>query len=456
MPKRHGKLWYERIATRPNVELAFDKIIPPIDPNNPRKLTKPEQELLDNRETIIDSILQELQERTYDFGKVRRFKFKEGRKTRLIQYLPKRGTIILQCVQNVVQPIFMEKYIPETYSSIKGRGLSNMKDYIIQASLDNPELDRVITLDAAKCYDSVIHSTLHDAIAHCIKDIYVLEFYDRMMALIPIGLAIGFLPNHYLVNLLFSAMDHAMKEFEHCKVYCRYMDDQLHLCRDEDIVRILKAVQREFDKVGMHIKPNLRIDYLKNGIDFCGIVFYPNGHTMLRKSIKESMKRKDRKLRSMPNLTPEYYKAQMASYYGWCKWVDGYHLMHKVFGEYYDLFVKPKKKKRKMEAVRLADVKPTYFGLDHDRFISSYIENDRRLYENDFTVIETETRQFDGEEGIVVHFLMNDEHYYTITKGVLVERFKKAMERTQGKPFITRLVLQTSRTNPRRKYAVLK
>jgi hypothetical protein len=233
------------------------------------------------------------------------------------------------------------------------------------------------------------------------------------------------------------------------------MDDHFFLCKEENIIPILSAVKREFDKIGMRIKPNVCIEHIKHGVDFCGFVFYPDGHLRLRKSIKLSMKRKDKKLRKMPNLTPEYYKSQMASYYGWCKWVDGRHLMKKVFGEYYHLFVNKHKKKKNMDFVKLSDIKNTWYGLTHDRFVSSCIDNDRRLYENDFVVLEMEKRLFDGEEGVVVHILMNEEHFYTITKGVLVDRFIKAMEKTQGKPFVTRLALRASKTNPRRKYAVL-
>lgn len=454
MPKRHGNLW-SRVKTKANADLAIEVLIPQPDEKNPRQLTREEQDILDHRQEVIDDLVTQLETHQYNFGEVKTFTHKEGRKVRTIHYLPKKGSLLLQCVQNVMQDIFVEKYIKQTYSSIKGRGMSQMTDDIVRAIIEHPEYDYVVEIDAQKCYESTDHGIMLESIKHAVKDVHIIEFYRQMLALCRKGIAIGFLPNHYLMNLLMSSVDHVMKEFEHCMCYFRYMDDILILCKKEDAVRFLKALEREFAKIGMTIKNTLRMDYLANGIDYCGIVYYPNGHRRLRRSMVLNIKARDRELRKK-GVTAEEYKIGMASYHGWMLMVDGYHLMHSIYKEYYDLFVKPKKKKRKMEAVRLADVKPTYFGLDHDRFISSYIENDRRLYENDFTVIETETRQFDGEEGIVVHFLMNDEHYYTITKGVLVERFKKAMERTQGKPFITRLVLQTSRTNPRRKYAVLK
>lgn len=168
------------------------------------------------------------------------------------------------------------------------------------------------------------------------------------------------------------------------------------------------------------------------------------------------MKRKDRMLRSLPNLTPELYKAQMASYYGWCKWVDGRHLMRKVFGEYYELFDKKHKKKKNMEAVRLSDTKNTWYGMGHDRFISTRIDNNRTLYEKDFIVLEYQMATFDNEEGIVVHLLIDDEHYYTITKSIsLVQRIPKAWERVGCQPFLTRLKMQPSQRNPRNKYPVL-
>lgn len=453
MPKRHGNLW-SRVKTKANADLAIEVLIPQPDEKNPRQLTREEQDILDYRQEVIDDLVTQLETHQYNFGEVKTFNHKEGRKVRTIHYLPKKGSLLLQCVQNVMQDIFVEKYIKQTYSSIKGRGMSQMTDDIVRAIIEHPEYDYVVEIDAQKCYESTDHGIMLESIKHAVKDVHIIEFYRQMLALCRKGIAIGFLPNHYLMNLLMSSVDHVMKEFEHCMCYFRYMDDILILCKKEDAVRFLKALEREFAKIGMTIKNTLRMDYLANGIDYCGIVYYPNGHRRLRRSMVLNIKARDRELRKK-GVTAEEYKIGMASYHGWMLMVDGQHLMHSIYKEYYDIFFKHKRR-NKMDAVRLSDVKQKWFGMDHDRFVSTCIDNDLTLYENDFTVLEIQNATFDGEPAIVAHLSINGEEYYTISKSKsLVERFPRAWERVGNRPFVARLQMQPSKSNPRHKYPVL-
>ena len=60
-------------------------------------------------------------------------------------------------------------------------------------------------------------------------------------------------------------------------------------------------------------------------------------YTLLGKPIKTRMKRRARQLERM-KVDDDYWKQQIASYYGWCKHARCKHLMRMTFGERYKLF----------------------------------------------------------------------------------------------------------------------
>lgn len=94
---------------------------------------------------------------------------------------------------------------------------------------------------------------------------------------------------------------------------------------------------------GMKVKPNYRIAPMREPLHMIGYEFRldenGNEYTLLGKPIKMRMKRRARQLERM-NVDDEYWKQQMASYFGWCKHARCRNLMRKTFGERYKLFKK--------------------------------------------------------------------------------------------------------------------
>ena len=452
--KRAGRLWFSQIATRPNVEraamwvagLIYDKdgkrVFHP-----QRRTTAQQRHIADNFDTVVDGVLRELQTLTYDFGDVRTFTTTEGRKQRIINHLDKHGAILLNCVMNVCQSYFIDKYIPFTYSSIKGRGLVDCMQRVKRIVSQHPDW-YYYQADARHCYESTSQDVAMDAISRVFKDRHVLEFFNKMLSLVD-GLAIGFCPNHYIMNMVLSPLDHRMIEREGFAAgYCRYMDDILIIAPDIDhCIKADKIVREEFARLGLQVKANSRMAPVASGIDYCGYVFRPD-HTRLRKNIKLNMQRRHRQL-VRKGASDDEMRRQMASYHGWCKWGNCRHLEKTMYNN--NLF------NRKMEPKRLSEVqKRQWFGMEHDRFISTNPFNDRRLYDSEFTVLEIEPHTFDNVPGVVVRLQLGGEEFYTITKSQsLVERFPRAWEAVGNQPFIARLKMQQSKSNPNCKYPVL-
>lgn len=261
---------------------------------------------------------------------------------------------------NICQPIFIEKYIDTTYSSIKGRGLMpQMSKHIMSIIKRHPEYHYILA-DSKKCYENVNHSIAMQMIRSAFKDVYVLEFFEKLLAVLPKGVAIGFNTSHYIVNLLFTRLDHRIKKLP--RVYLiRYMDDIWMLCPEEMKVTVYKILQEEMDAIDQTIKPNLRFAPLTTDFHFCGLVYGLKG-VKLGRDIVLSMKNKDRQLRKA-NVSDEYYKQQMASYWEWCKHTHSIALWESILKEKCYLFKKQiEEVKRFYDIADSKDKRETYTG----------------------------------------------------------------------------------------------
>ena len=118
--KRYGNLWFSRIATYENVRLAIKIVLHLSEDKNGNfyisekresTLNKEELYIFEHLEEVTQCILEELKKRKYQFGNVKHFIRHETRKDRSTNHLNKHGAILLQCVLNVCQPLFIKKYI---------------------------------------------------------------------------------------------------------------------------------------------------------------------------------------------------------------------------------------------------------------------------------------------------------------------------------------------------------
>lgn len=333
MPKRIGMLW-ESIQETNNVRKGVRQTL-----NRRRQKGnwgKAEQYIEDHFNEVCQDIERSLKKQTYDFGNITHRLIKERKKIRAIDYLDTYHSIYLQCVMNICQDIFISRYIKTTYSSIKGRGLVQMSKQIRRVIKHHPNYHFML-IDMKKCYENADHEQTLKAITHIIKDKYVIEFFERLIALLPKGVAIGFSTNHYVVNLLFNALDHRVDKLKNVYFF-RYMDDILIIAPKELLPTIYQIVQEETEKIKQIIKPNTRFAPIDYGIPMCGYKYFST-RTLLKKDIVKNMYAKDKHLRRI-HASDEDYKQGMASYWGWCKYCNGIGLFKAVLKDKQYLFKK--------------------------------------------------------------------------------------------------------------------
>ena len=333
MPKRYGHLWH-LICDIENIKDATRIVLKRRKANG--HWGQQEIDIKSDFDNFCNKIQRSLTNRDYEFGRISSYKRKEKKKVRAIDHLDTAHSVYLQAVMNVCQPFFIEKFIDTTYSSIKGRGLIQMQ-YEIERTIQRHPDYHFELLDATKCYENVDHDIALMMIRTVFKDIYVLEFFERLLALLPKGAAIGFSTSHYVVNLLFTRLDHRLKNFPQVYIF-RYMDDILILAPKELLVTVYRIIQEEMAAIHQIIKPNVRFAPISAGIHMCGIVFDGKGKK-LEKNIVLSIKAKDRYLRKI-NAPDDYYKQQMAAYWGWCKHTQSIALWESILKDKCYLFKK--------------------------------------------------------------------------------------------------------------------
>lgn len=360
MPKRKGNLWQSAGETT-NVRNSVRQVLQ-------RRKQKgnwgaQEQYIEDNFDKVCEEIERSLKERTYDFGTITHRTIKERKKVRVIDYLDTYHSIYLQCVMNVCMPYFISKYIDTTYSSIKGRGNVQMSKDIRKVIRKHPNYHYML-LDMKKCYEHGDHEVAMGVLSHVFKDKYLLEFFERLLAMLPDGIAIGFSTNHYIVNSLFNALDHRLEKMRNVYIF-RYMDDILIIAPKEKLPYLYKIVQEETDRIKQVIKPNTRFAPIKAGIPLCGNIYFDDENEMkLKRDIVKSMYAKDKHLRKV-HASDEEYKQGMASYWGWCKYCigNGVPLFKSVLKDKQYLFEKQfEQMKRFNDIAREEDKRETYKG----------------------------------------------------------------------------------------------
>lgn len=240
-----------------------------------------------------------------------------------LPYYPDR--IAHHAVMNVLEPIFVNMFINETYSCIKKKGIHAAANAVKRALDDVSETTYCLKLDIKKFYPSINHDILKALLRRKFKDNDLLWLLDEIIDSAD-GLPIGNYLSQYLANFYLTYFDHWMKEEKRVKNYFRYADDIVILSNNKQHLHQLLADIKTYLEINLKliVKQNYQIfPVAARGIDFVGYKFY-HSHTLLRKSIKQ---------RFVRMLANRRNNKSIASYYGWAKHADTKHLLKKLLYE---------------------------------------------------------------------------------------------------------------------------
>jgi len=323
--KRYGNL-YPEMWSMENIKLAH------INARKGKAHYQEVQMVNANEEYYLSKIQDMLKDKTFTNSEYKIFIKNDNGKEREIYKLPYfPDRIIHHCIMNVLEPIWVNTLITDTYSSLKGRGIHKGVNRITKSLKDKENTTFCLKMDVRKFYPSIDHNILKTIIRQKIKDNDVLWILDKIIDSthgVPIG---NYLSQHF-GNLYLSGLDHYMKEQMGCKYYFRYCDDIVILHSDKTHLSKLQIEVSNYleNQLNLTLKNNWQIFPVdKRGIDFLGYCFY-HDHILLRKSISIKFKQRMTQIKKEHyHLTPVNILSGVMSYNGWMKYSDSYNLQNK-------------------------------------------------------------------------------------------------------------------------------
>jgi len=230
--KRYGNLW-GKITDRENIRQAL------YASQDGKKHYKEVIMVNKDPERYINDVRDMLIGKTFRNAKYDVINRLEGRKIREIKKLPYYpDRIIHHAIMQVMQPIWMNNLIKDTWQSLPGRGVHKGVLTIRKALRDFEGTKYALKMDVSKYYPSIDNEIMKSVIRRKIKDPDLLWLLDEIINSTE-GLPIGNYISQIMGNLYLSEYDHMMKEQLHLKYYFRYCDDILILSGNkEDLHKI--------------------------------------------------------------------------------------------------------------------------------------------------------------------------------------------------------------------------
>lgn len=279
----------------------------------------------ENAEAELQVLHEQLKNKQFHTSAYRTFTIYEPKEREIseLPFYPDR--IVHHAIMNELEKMFVQNFISQTYSCIKGRGIHGAFDAVKCALRDERNTQYCLKMDVRKFYPSVDHDILKSRIRRKIKCADTLWLLDEIIDSTE-GLPIGNYLSQYFGNFYLSGFDHWLKENKAVKYYFRYADDLVILAPDKPYLHALLSDIKQYlnDNLKLQVKGNYQVFPVeKRGIDFVGYVFR-HSHIRLRKSIKQNCARMVAKY---PN------RKSKASYHGWLIHADCRNLEKKLFHE---------------------------------------------------------------------------------------------------------------------------
>ena len=279
----------------------------------------------DKREELtLEKIQEALDNGTYKTSPYHIFTIYEP-KERLIYQLPYYpDRIVHHIIMRVLEPIFVNWFIKNTYSCIKGRGIHKMQNTIEHdLRFDAKGTKWCLKLDIKKFYPSINQDKLIQMLSWKIKDKWLINILKEVIYSSDKGVPIGNYLSQFFANAYLTKVDHYIKEILKVKYYYRYCDDIVILGDDKKkLYNIYRLINQKLSFIDLHLKP-IRLFKTDLGVDFAGYVFR-HKYTLIRKSLKIRIKRL---MRRHLDTNIEKFKQAAASYYGWLIHCDAVHLL---------------------------------------------------------------------------------------------------------------------------------
>jgi retron-type reverse transcriptase len=305
-----------------------------------------------NLEKEILRLQRQLQQQTYQPEAYESFYIYEPKK-RLISKAPYHDRVVHHALCNVIEPIFENSFIFDSYANQKGKGTHRA---VLRFQQYLRRYRYVLKCDIKKYFPSIDHEILKGIIRKKIADQKTLWLIDAIIdnsnpqepvldyfpgddLLTPAerrrGLPIGNLTSQFFANVYLNDFDHFVKEQLHCQAYLRYVDDFATLANDKFFLHDVKwSMEQYLSGLRVKLHPNKCHIFLSElGVDFLGYRVFPT-HRKLRMSNVLRFRRRFKKMAEkyrQGRITLTEVNASVQSWLGHARFADTYQLRRSIF-----------------------------------------------------------------------------------------------------------------------------
>ena len=241
-------------------------------------------------------IQEQLRTRTYTFGPYKTFTVRE-KKFRHVVDAPTKDRIVHWLLYQYLLPIWLPRFIHDTYGNLPGRGTHAAVRRLAQFTRA-PANVWILQVDISKYFYSVNHSLLKARALRYVGDqnirtllVDLIDSFrtgDQYDDLFPAsgmyrstarkGMPIGNLSSQLFANVFLCDFDHWVKQELRVSAYIRYVDDMVILAESrEQLVEISTAIVAKLAADGLTLHPKkIRLAPVAAGIPFLGYVVWPN------------------------------------------------------------------------------------------------------------------------------------------------------------------------------------
>ncbi len=288
---------YDQLTSWDNLLLAYRKAAK--GKRGKANIAVFEHKLEDNLFLLQD----DLQKKTYRPGSYDNFYIHDP-KRRLISAAPFRDRVVHHALCNIIEPIFENSFIFDSYANRIGKGTHRALD---RCQYFTRRYKYVLQCDIRQFFPSIDHEILYKILAKKIKDPGILWLIDTILAsgdgilqdaynmvyfhgddLLaasrPRGLPIGNLTSQFWANVYLNPFDQFIKRQLRCKAFIRYVDDFLLFANEK---RLLWSWKRQIENrlatfrltlhAGAHPRP------VTEGIPFLGFIVFPQRRRLKRR-----------------------------------------------------------------------------------------------------------------------------------------------------------------------------
>lgn len=240
----------------------------------------------------------ELRDGTWRPGTPHEFHVRDP-KERLITAAPFSDRVVHHAVMDRLEPVFDRRMTFGSFACRKGKGAHRAVRYAQQLLRRH---DAFLKLDVRKCFDSLAHDVVLNAVGRIVKDRRVLDLCATIVrdggTGPDVGLPIGNLTSQWFANLVLDRLDHHVQEVLRVPGYARYMDDFVLFDRDRDRLRGHHAAVRDYLEENLRLALKDRATMLApswTGLPFLGFLIFRGTIRVRPESLRRIRRRLNRR-----------------------------------------------------------------------------------------------------------------------------------------------------------------